>query len=210
MKAVMSWDRVGLVVGGVTCLLVTPFFALAYYPAFASFGEVPPPWAAWLTWPEIVTGDPVMVYNTYGTVFGIALLVVVVSLASLVRDTTAPGSSVRRSWGVVVGGLAAVAVGSILEYGFEILSGFLIEIVGFLILIVGMITLGFSLRRDVGSKPWKSLLVGVSGLAAVVVGVALVGHLPSGPAFVPVAASVLIGLTGLPFAATTISAPART
>jgi hypothetical protein len=204
----MSWGRTGLVVGGAACLLVTPFLALAYYPAFGSAGEAPPPWADWVAWPELVGGDAVAAYNAYGTVFGVALLVVTVSLASLIRASTTPGSSVRSSWNIVAGGLGAVAIGSILEYGFEILPGFLLELTGFLVLIAGATTLGSSLRKEAGAGRRESLLVGASGFAAVAVGAGLVGHLPSGPALVPVGICAVIGLTGLPFAVGTTEARA--
>ena len=91
------------------------------------------------------------VYNTYNTVFWVALLVGVVSLAIVVRESTVEGSSFRRTWSVAVGGLAAVAVGAILEYGFEVLPRFVLELVGFPILIVGMFMLGVSLRSEGGA-----------------------------------------------------------
>ncbi len=116
------------------------------------------------------------------------------------------GSSFRRTWSVAVGGLAAVAVGAILEYGFEVLPRFVLELVGFPILIVGMFMLGVSLRSEGGAGLGKVALMGLSGLVAVIIGGASVGHLPSVPALIPVAACVVIGFTGLPFASLTTKA----
>jgi hypothetical protein len=194
---VVSLERVGLVVGGVICLVVTPFLALAYYPAFGSYGETPPPWADWISWPTPITGDAVSVYNGYGTIYGLALVVVVVSLAVLVRNSTALGTETRGSLIVLVGGLGAVAVGSVLEYGLEFLPGFGLEILGFLVLIGGMVLLGMTLRREFRLAQWKSVVVSLSGFVAVLVGTGLVGHLPSGPALLFVVACVAVGFMGL-------------
>jgi hypothetical protein len=196
----MRWDRIGLAVGGVACIVVTPFLALAYHPAFASPGEVPPDWADWIAWPTPVTGDPVSVYTTYGTVFGIALVLVTVCLLSLVRRSTAPHTDQRRAWSVVTTGLGAAAVGSVAEYGFELLPGFLLELLGFLVVVTGVVLLGVAVRREAGRSLWASALVAVSGLGAVSVGTALVGHLPSGPALLLVAACVVFSVVGLPVA----------
>jgi hypothetical protein len=194
---VVRLERIGLVVGGVICLVVTPLLALAYYPAFGSNGETPPPWADWIDWPTPITGDAVSVYNGYGTFFGLALTVVVVSLAVTVKNSTALGTETRGSLIVLVGGLGAVAVGSVLEYGLGVLTGFGLEILGFLVLIGGMVLLGISLRRESHLARWKSVIVSLSGLIAAFVGTGLVGHLPSGPALLFVVACVAVGFVGL-------------
>jgi hypothetical protein len=195
-------ERIGLVVGGLACLTVTPWFALAYFPAYGRFDESPPPWADWADWPNLISGDPVDVYNRFGIIFGIGLLVVAGSLGLLARRSTVEGRGVRRAWMVVSGGFGAVAVGSLLEYGFgEFIDpslGFFIELLGFVAMTIGTVLLGWLLRRESGLGIVASLAVGVSGLVAIAIGVVLVGHIPSGPALVPLIVVVLFGFAGLP------------
>jgi len=204
----MTWERAGLVVGGLVCLVVTPWFALAFFPAYGASGEVPPPWAEWIDWPTLISGSTAVdTYNRYGVIFGVSLVVVALSLAVLARRSTDSGSGVRRSWNVIAAGLGAVAVGSLVEYGFgsvvDASYGFLIENLGFVVVIVGTVLLGVSLRREAGASRPVSAAIAASGLVGIIIGILLVGHLPSGAAFVPPIACVVFGFTGLPTPNTT-------
>lgn len=200
----VSWERIGLVGGGLVCLLATPWFALAYSSAYGvSAGEAPPPWADWFDWPTLITADTsVSVYNLYGIIFGVALAVVVVSLAVAVRREVAAGTATRRAWRVITAGLGAVAVGSILEYGFgdylDPTWGFLLENLGFLTVIIGTVLLAVPLKRENRVGLAAGIVVAVSGLVGMAVGLVLIGHLPSGPALIPILVCVVIGFTGIP------------
>ncbi len=178
-----------------------------FYPAYGSeFGEPLPPWSEFVDWPVLFPGsDPVDTYNRHGIVFASALLVVVLSLAVLLRTIHPERVQTRRSGWVIVGGLGAVAVGSFLEYGFEkyldASFGFLLELLGFLAVIIGMIRLGMSLRREAGLGIPAATAIGASGFVGIIIGIGLVGHLPSGPALIPMLTAVVIGFSGLPAAA---------
>ena len=157
--------RFGLVVGGLVCLLVTPQFANAYYFAYGrGGGETPPPsWISGIDWPSWFSGsDNVSAYNGYGVVFGFGLLVVAVSFGVVVRGRKGKGPWERRAWWMVVGGLGAVAVGSLIEYGipedvfFDSSNGFALELIGFLVVALGTVLLGWAVHRERG----------VSGVAA--------------------------------------------
>jgi hypothetical protein len=195
-------QRVALVVAGVACLLVTPWFALAYFSAYGGVTEAPPPWGDWVDWPALISGDPVDVYNRYGVFFGAAMLVAVVAFAALIRASTVQGSRTRRAWNVVVGGLGAAAVGSLLEYGLgDVIDpgfGFFAELLGFAAVIVGTVLLGGALRSEANVPLMAAVPAGLSGFLAVALGVGLVGHIPSGPAFFPLGVLVVMGLRGMP------------
>lgn len=199
----VRWERIGLVAGGLVCLLLTPWFALAYFSAYGvSAGETPPSWADWFEWPTLITADtPVSLYNRYGIIFGVALAVLVISLAVAVSREVV-GTGLRTAWTVITAGLGAVAVGSILEYGFGDLVdpgwGFGLENLGFLTVIIGTVLLGVFLKREDRAGVAASSVVAVSGLIAVAVGLLLIGHLPSGPALLPILGCVVIGFTGIP------------
>ena len=185
--------------------VVTPWFALAYFPAYGtSVGESPPPWADWFDWPTLIAADTsVDAYNRYGIVFGVALAVVAVSLAVAVSRQVDAGTGARNAWKVITAGLGAVAVGSILEYGFDAFLdptwGFFLENLGFLTMIVGTVMLGVSLKREHGIGVAAASVVAASGVVAVVLGLLLAGHLPSGPALIPILACIVIGWTRIPF-----------
>jgi hypothetical protein len=80
--------RIGLVVGGLVCLAVTPQFALAYFRAYgAAEGEIANGWIEQVDWPTWVSGlNAISTYKRYGVIFGFALAVVVISLGVVVRS----------------------------------------------------------------------------------------------------------------------------
>lgn len=195
-------ERAALVAGGVVCIVLTPWFSLAYVSAYGGVTETPPPWEEWVDWPELISGTPVDVYNRYGVLFGAALLIAAVAFAGLVRDSTVEGSRIRRAWTVIAAGLGAAAVGSLLEYGFgDVIDpgyGFMAELLGFLAVVIGGVLLGRALRSEAHLGRAAALAVGLSGFIAVVLGAALVGHIPSGPAFFPLIVLVGFGLWRVP------------
>ena len=81
--------RVGIVVGGLVCVAVTPQFALAYFRSYGfREGEIANAWIRQFDWPTWVSGlDAIATYKRYGVIFGFALAVVVISLSVVVRTT---------------------------------------------------------------------------------------------------------------------------
>jgi hypothetical protein len=200
--AVNMAARVGVVLGGMVCLAITPAFASAYYVAYGrSEGEsAPPDWLSSLDSPWFSAG-PIATYKRHGIVFGLALLVVVVSLALVVRPRHGKGRLEQRAWLMIIAGLGAVALGSLSEYGIpedvvDPSNGFGLELLGFLVVAAGSVTLGWADHREHNSGAIRSVGVALFGLVAIVAGTALIEHLPSGPASILIVASVVIAATG--------------
>jgi uncharacterized membrane protein len=197
--------RIGLVVSGLVCLVLTPPLALAYQRAYgAGQGETVDGWIKQVEWPTWVAGlDAVSTYNRYGVMFGIALAVVVVCLAVVVRSRTGKGKWERRGWWLTVGGLGAVAAGSLSEYGipedlFDSSSGFALSMLGFLLIMIGTPVLAWAVRREVGVRLFKAIGIALIGPLGVIFGTAVNGHLPGGPATPLIITAMIIGITGLP------------
>lgn len=201
--------RAGLVFGGVLGLLVTPSFALSFYPAYGSeFGEEPRGWLEALNDPltdlGLLGGDPVAAYTRHGKVFGVALLAVVVSMVVLLRSTrSGMGSRERRAWYVTLGGLGLATLGTFGDYALPqdnwwANTGFGFELLGFLVVMIGTVMLGVALRRETGLSRLRALAVGALGPAGVVAGTVIVAHLPSGPALFFLVTAIAIGVVGLP------------
>jgi uncharacterized membrane protein len=197
--------RIGLVVGGTTCLVVTPSFASAYYLAYGrGVGESPPPdWLAGIGPSWFAGATAVSTYNSYGVVFGFALMIVVISLGVVVNAREGKGTWESRAWRLIIGGLGAVAVGSLMEYGIpeDVLDpgyGFMLELAGFMIVAVGTIVLGWAVHREAGVGTIPSIGIALVGPVGIVAGTAIVGHLPSGPASLLMVAAIIIGAIGLP------------
>jgi hypothetical protein len=197
--------RIGLVVGGSVCLAVTPQFSLAYHSAYGfREGETANAWIKQVEWPTWVSGlDAISTYKRYGVIFGFALAVVVISLAVVVRSRKGKGKWERRGWRVAVGGVGAVAIGSLSEYGisedlFDASNGFGLELLGFLLIMIGTPILGSALRREAGVGRIKSVGVALIGPIGVIGGLVINGHLPSGPAMPIIVAVMVVGITGLP------------
>ena len=197
--------RLALVLAGTTCLAVTPSFALTYFAAYGySIGESPPPWLSgsdWLTWS--LGSDPVGSYNRHGVLFAMALFVVVAALTRLVSARNGKGPRELQAWWLTVGGLGAVATGSLLEYGVpeNVLDagyGFVLALLGFLSIGIGTVVLGLAARREFGAGRVQSTAVALVGPIGIVAGAAITGHLPSGPASLLIATTIVIGVTGIP------------
>jgi hypothetical protein len=197
--------RVGLVVGGFVCLAVTPQFALAYQRAYGNReGETTNDWITQVEWPTWVSGlDAISTYNRYGIIFGFALAVVVFCLIVVVRSRKGKGKWERRGWWLAVGGLGAVAIGSLSEYGipedlFDPSNGFGLELLGFLLIMIGTPILGRALRKEAGVGLIKAIGIALIGPVGVIGGAAINGHLPGGPAMPIIVTAMIIGITGLP------------
>ncbi len=182
--------RWAMVVGGFTALLITPAFALSYFSAYAMPGESPSPWLAALQDPLIEAGlvEPgsATVYDRYGVLYLAAWVLALAGLVALVRpqlDRAMP--RLRRGWVAVLGCLALVAVGILGDYAIsnDLVGGvgFVLTGLGFLGAAVAFAVLGHALRRQLGASRWMAWSVGVLGVVSVVGGMALVGHIPSGP-----------------------------
>ena len=197
--------RIGLVAGGLVCLAVTPQFALAYFRAYgAREGETPNDWITQVEWPAWVSGlDAIATYKRYGIIFGFALAVVVFCLAVVVRSRKGKGKWERRGWWVSIGGLGAVAIGSLSEYGisedlFDPSNGFGLELLGFLLIMIGTPMLGRALGKEAGVGSIKSIGIALIGPIGVIGGAAINGHIPGGPAMPIIITAMIIGITGLP------------
>lgn len=197
--------RIGLVVGGSVCLAVTPQFALAYHRAYGFWeGETPNAWIKQVEWPTWVSGlDAISTYKRYGVIFGFALAVVVICLGVVVRSRKGKGKWEQRGWRVTVGGLGAIAIGSLSEYGipedlFDAGNGFGLELLGFLLVMIGTPILGWAVRREAGVGLIKAIGIALIGPVGVIGGAAINGHLPGGPAMPIIVTAMIIGITGLP------------
>ncbi len=184
------WTRLGLAAGAAVALLVTPAFALSYYPAYGLAGETPAPWLAALRGPLSDIGllgrGTTEAYDRYGTIYLTAWVVALTALGSFLRSRPAWWRRrLRPAWLSVLGSLALVAIGMVGDYAVaEDLAGgigFLLTGVGFLGAVVSFPFLGRALRRELAVNLWVAWSVGVLGAVSVVGGVLLVGHIPSGP-----------------------------
>ncbi len=216
MIAVVGVARVGLIVGGVAGLMLTPPFALSYFPAYGrSAGERPPGWLDNLHEPLSDLGvfgtDWVATYTRYGKAYGVALLIITASLAVVVNNRRHKGKWETRAWRTIVSGLALVTVGTFGDYALPQDGwsnwGFGLELLGFLVIAVGTPLLSWALRREAKASRFMAIGAGAVGPVSVVAGSGLVGHIPSGTASLLLIAAIVIGITGLPDA-TSISADA--
>lgn len=198
--------RLGLAVGGVVAVLLTPVFALSYFLAYGLPQESPPGWLASLREPltdaGLLDGSTVM-YDRYGLFYCAAWVLALAGLVGRLRPQWGRSAPrLRRSWTVVVTGLGVVAVGIFGDYApvSDIVGGvgFVLTGVGFLIAAVGCGFLGWALRRDRGASPVVALGVGAFGVVSLVGGMALVGHIPSGPGLGWVVGAIVLGLARRP------------
>lgn len=207
MIAVVRGARVGLIVGGVAGLMLTPPFALSFFPAYGrSSGEHRPGWLENLHEPLSDLGvfgtDWVATYTRYGKAYGVALLIVTVSLAVVVNNRSHKGRRETRAWRTIVAGLALTTVGTFGDYAFHQDGwsnwGFGLELLGLFVIAVGTPLLGWALRREADVSKVMAIGAGAIGPASVVVGGGLVGHIPSGTASLLLIVAIVIGVTGLP------------
>ena len=179
-----------MAVGGLAALLITPAFALSYFSAYAVPGESPSSWLAALQDPLVRAGlvEPgsTTVYDRYGVLYLAAWVLALAGLTALVRPQLHRGTPrLRRAWVAVLGCLTLIAVGILGDYAIPNDNvggvGFVLTGVGFLAAAVAFAFLGHALRRHNDLSRWVAWSVAVLGVVSVVGGMALVGHIPSGP-----------------------------
>lgn len=198
--------RVALLLGGLFAALLTPPFALSYFLSYGEPNESPPGWLAQLQDPltnaGLLDAGSTSTYDRYGLLYLAASMLALVGLAGLLQRQW-PGymPRVRRAWVVLVTGLGLVALGILGDYGVpsDIVGGvgFLMTGLGFLTAAVGCGMLGWALSRDRAASSWTSLRVGAFGLISVVGGMALIGHIPSGPGLGFVGGALFLGVAGM-------------
>jgi hypothetical protein len=198
--------RLALTLGGLFAVLLTPAFALSYFLAYDEPDESPPGWLAQLQEPLTDAGlldhGSTVAYDRYGLLYLAAWVLALAGLAGLLRRARSQITTrLRRAWAVLVTGLGLVALGILGDYGasndFVGGVGFLLTGLGFLCAAAGCGLLGWALRRDRGAHSWTALAVGALGVVSAVGGLALVGHIPSGPGLGFVCGAICLGLTGM-------------
>ena len=126
--------------------------------------------------------DPNAVYELYGRVYNLVYLLIlpaVVGLHHLHRATDSPKET--RAFRVLVTGLIATSIGVAGDYWLNGL-GFPIEVLGLLAVIVGTTLYGVATLRSGVLPAWSAWLL-VAGGPGALAGMALIGHIPSGPTF---------------------------
>ena len=198
------WGRWVMALGGFLAVLITPAFALSYFAAYGTRYEAPPALLAELQGPLVDAGlvevGSTAAYDGYGLLYLAAWVIALAGLIGVLSGQWARfPDPVRRAWIIAVSCLALVAVGILGDYGLpdELggVSGFALTVIGFLAAIGAFAFLGRRLRRDLGSRRLAAWSIGLLGVVSVVGGMALVGHIPSGPGLGFVVAAVIAGLT---------------
>ena len=191
--------------GGLGAIILTPAFALSYFSAYGADSESPPAWLAALENPLaqaglLVAGSPA-VYDRYGIAYLAMWIIGSAGLAGVVRrQWSRLTPSIRGAWGVVLAFLAVIAVGILGDYALPSdlagMIGFFLTLIGFLGAAIAFAFAGIALRRGLGTRPPVAWAVGLLGVVSVVGGMALVGHIPSGPGLGFAVAAVFAGITG--------------
>jgi hypothetical protein len=183
-------------VGGLIAVVLTVPFASAYFIAYPVEGEAPPGWLHSLE-PELGSlltfAAPETVYTLYGKVFNLVYLLIlpaVFGLHHLHRGTNSPRE--MRGFRVLVGGLIATSIGVAFDYWADGI-GFVITMFGLLAVIVGTTLYGVATLRAGVLPPWSSWLL-VAGGPGAFVGMALFGHIPSGPTLLFAASWLAVGI----------------
>jgi hypothetical protein len=192
-----------LALGGFLALLLTPPFALSYYAAYALPSESPPIWLASLQAPLVAVGlvEPgsPAAYKGYGLLYLVAWLVGLIGLIGVLATQWPRFTGrLRRAWAVVAGCLIVIAVGILGDYGLPEslgeLAGYAATVIGFILSIFALGVLGWRFRRELGSTRRLAWLIGSLGFVSVVGGMALVGHIPSGPGIGFALAALIAGI----------------
>lgn len=182
--------------GGLIAVVLTVPFASAYFIAYSVDGEAPPGWLHSLEpglGSLLTFAAPETVYTLYGKVFNLVYLLIlpaVFGLHHLHRGTNSPRE--MRAFRVLVGGLIATCIGVAGDYWADGM-GFPIEVLGLLAVIAGTTLYGVATLRAGVLPPWSSWLL-VAGGPGAFVGMALFGHIPSGPTLLFAASWLAVGV----------------
>jgi len=207
----MRWAGLAAIAGGLLAVVLTVPFASAYYPAYAIEGESPPRWLKSLE-PELGSlltfAAPVRVYELYGKIFNVVYLLILPAVFSLHR-LHQEGSSPKEMWAfrVLVGGLIATSIGVAGDYWANGI-GFPIEVLGLLATIVGTTLYGVATLRSGVLPRWSSWLL-VAGGPGAFAGMAVTGHLPSGPTLLFAVSWLAVGILLSRDALIAVRAPLR-
>jgi len=185
----------------ILALLISPLFSIAYFRAYGnSFGEITPDWllAIGRALPKLLDfAQSRDVYQTYGRIFSIILLLTIPRLIFLI-NLMGNSSGISR-WGarILSTGVIISGVGISAEYWLNPNSwwsntGFGLEILGALLLWLGAITFGIATFRS----EKKNRFIGIALIAIAplgIIGMFTLGHIPSGPVFGYFAILLILG-----------------
>ena len=181
-----SWIRgagFAAIAGGLLAVALTVPFAGAYFNAYTVEGESPPRWLESVE-PELGSlltfAAPETVYALYGKIFNFVYLLILPAVFALHRLHRGTDSG-REMWAfrVLVGGLIATSIGVAGDYWADGI-GFPLEALGLLAMIAGTTLYGAAALRSGVLPAWSAWLL-VAGGPGAFAGMALTGHIPSGP-----------------------------
>jgi len=184
------WARWVMALGGLLALLLTPPFALAYFAAYGTSRESPPAWLTSLQAPLVDAGlvelGSSAAYKGYGLLYLVAWLIGLTGLIGVLAGQWPRFTDrLRRAWTVAVGCLVVVGVGILCCYGLPEslcwVAVFALTVIGFMAAAVAFAVLGRRFRGELGSTRRLAWGIGLLGVVSVIGGMALVGHIPSGP-----------------------------
>lgn len=191
----IRWGGFAAIVGGLMAVVLTVPFASAFFAAYPEEGP-PPGWLQSLE-PELGSlltfAAPETVYSLYGKVFNLVYLLIlpaVFGLHHLHRGTSSPRET--RGFRVLVAGLIATFIGVAGDYWADGL-GFPLELLGLLAVIAGTTLYGVATFRGGVLPPWCSWFL-VAGGPGAFAGMALTGHVPSGPTLLFAVSWLAVGI----------------
>lgn len=182
---------VAAIIGGITAIVLTMPFAIAYHTAYPGF-DVPPYWisaAGAALRPVISFAAPSVVYDVYGRVFDLVYLLFLPATFALHRLHRGATSTIERAGFVTLAvGLLVTFVGVAGDYWADG-ALFVMSVLGLLTIGVGAVVYGVAMLQRAVLPGWLGwLLIGCLPGAFIVTWI--IGHIPSGPT-VPFAAFFL-------------------
>ncbi|MGH8611964.1 MAG: hypothetical protein ACREYF_07950 [Gammaproteobacteria bacterium] len=190
----ISWAGLAAILGGLTAIVLTGPFTIAYFSAYPSF-DVPPFWIRSLKpalTPLLTFASPVAVYNVYGRIYDLVYLLFLPATFGLHHlQKGASGRVEKWGFGILVAGLLAALIGNAGDYWADG-AGFFLTLLGLLTLSIGVTLYGVATLRSKVLPTWCSWLLIASGPGAFVF-LLLIGHIPSGPTFLFAVSWLIIG-----------------